>query len=80
MDYRMDRENNLYIIRIDSLNDAVFKKVISKILEIRGLNDKVYAYYTYFTKDYSYCILDFNKRKYTDDEIEMIAKENAKKR
>ena len=79
MNYQMDRANNLYIIRVDSLNDVIFQKVIKEILCIRGLEKKVYAYYTYFTKDYSYCILDFNKRKFNLNDVEKIARQHARK-
>ena len=79
MDYKIDRANNLYIIRIDTFNDEIFKEVIKNIIEIRGIKNKLYCYNTYFTKDYTYCIVDFNRKKYCDEEIEFIAKKYVKK-
>lgn len=73
MNYIIDRENNLYIIKIGkTINDKVFQKVINEIIDIRNLKDKLYVYYTYFNKDATYCILDFNKRKLTDEDVNNI--------
>ena len=80
MDYKIDRENNLYIIKIDSLNNEVFHKVIKNIIEIHNIQDKIYCYYTYFNKDYSYCIIDFNRKKFNNDEVEEIIKNFVKKK
>ena len=80
MNYIIDQKDNFCIIKMDTLNDEIFQQVINEILEIKGLTDKIYVYYTYFTKDYSYCILDFNRRKYNEEEIEKIANGFVKKK
>lgn len=80
MNYILDRKNNLYIIIVDNFNDRIFKKVINDILEMRNIKDKFYSYYTFFNKDCSCCILDFNKRNFNDDEVEELTKAYVKKK
>lgn len=78
MEYNYNEENDLYIIHLSEIIDSkLLQKIINKILSGNNPNtkDDVRPYYVYnlsFSSDYRYCILDFNKRKFEQEEIDKI--------
>lgn len=78
MEYNYNEENDLYIIQLTEIIDSkLLQKTINRILSHTNPNtrDNIRPYYTYnlsFSSDYKYCVLDFNKREFEQEEIDEI--------
>ena len=74
MNYYYDTSNGVYVIELNSINNnedyqAMLKEISLKEME-HGNN--IYYIYYYCYKDINYCIIDFQKRKFSNEDIESI--------
>ena len=81
MYYFYNSKKDVYVINlIDIKKNNEFQNILREIslMEIRNDN---YQYNTYFNKDYTGCIVDFNRQSFTQDDIEnIINNENERRR
>ena len=82
MEYNYNDEHDLYIIQLDQAIDSkILQKTINQILLNINPNiskDCYYTYYLSFSSDYKYSILDFNKRNFSQEEIDEICKSRVR--
>lgn len=79
MKYIYDAERDYYIIKINKkMDNALFQKAVNSILKEEELANSLYCYYTFFNQDYTYCILDFNRRNLSDIQINNLISKNTK--
>lgn len=78
MEYYYDKDNDFYVIKLNgSVNHVEYMKILKKIIQNEKRPD-INVYYSTITNDFKYVIIDFNKRKLSDEEIMYLL--NNKKR
>lgn len=78
MEYYYDQDNDFYVIKVNGkINQSEYEKILRNIIYNETRAD-IQVYYSTVTNDFQYIIIDFNKRKLTDNDIiELI--DNKKK-
>ena len=78
MEYYYDNDNDFYVITLNgSLNQVKYMKIIKEIIKNEKRPD-INVYYSTMTNDFKYVIIDFNKRKLSNERIMYLL--NNKKR
>ena len=78
MEYYYDSDNDFYVIILNNIfNQKEYLKVLKEIIQKDSRGD-LNVYYTTFTNNFEYVILDFHKRKLSNEEIINLL--NKKKR
>ncbi len=78
MEYYYDSDNDFYVIILNNIiNQKEYLKILKEIIQNDSRGD-LNVYYTTFTNNFEYVILDFNKRKLSNEEIINLL--NKKKR
>ena len=78
MEYYYDKDNDFYVIKLNgSVNHVEYMKILKEIIQNEKRPD-INVYYSTITNDFKYVIIDFNKRKLSDEEIIYLL--NNKKR
>ena len=69
MEYYYDSDNDFYVIMLNNILDQKeYLKILKEIIQNDSRGD-LNVYYTTFTDDFKYVILDFNNRKLSNEEI-----------
>ena len=80
MEYYYDKDNDFYVIELNGVfNQNEYMKVLKKILNEEKRGDLL-VYYSTFTKDSKYVVIDFEKRKFTDEELSELLSNSKKVR
>ncbi len=80
MEYYYDQTNDFYVIKLNgSFNQVEYMKILREILQ-KEKRDDLSIFYTTLTNDNKYVVIDYQKRKYTDDELKNLLEHKRKVR
>ena len=78
MEYYYDNDNDFYVIKLNGkTNHTEYTRILREIIHNEKRPD-INVYYSTVTNNFEYVIIDFNKRKFSDQEIMELL--NNKKR